>query len=103
MEIFKRLKKLGYKHYLDYTVEELDKLSIESKEFSIEANLAFDWFREKGYRGEIKSYYVDELMFFIGIETNERSYEFEEAFKTYQEAQLVCLEKLIEIVEQQKE
>ena len=47
MEIFRNLNKLGYKHYLDYTVEELDSLNIKSKEFSIESNLAFDWFREK--------------------------------------------------------
>lgn len=47
MEIFKELNNLGYKHYLPMTVEELDALSIDSVEFSIEANLAFDWFREK--------------------------------------------------------
>lgn len=47
MEIFRDLNKLGYKHYLDYTVEKLDDLDIKSKEFSIESNLVFDWFREK--------------------------------------------------------
>ena len=32
MEIFKQLKKLGYKHYIDLTVEKLDALPINSIE-----------------------------------------------------------------------
>ena len=32
MEIFKQLEKLGYKHYIDLTIEELDALSINDIE-----------------------------------------------------------------------
>ena len=47
MEIFKQLKKLGYKHYVDLTIEELDKLPIDNIERRIECSLVIDWFREK--------------------------------------------------------
>lgn len=47
MEIFKQLKELGYKHYIDLTIEELDNLSINNIERRIECSLVIDWFREK--------------------------------------------------------
>ena len=100
MEIFRNLNKLGYKHYLDYTVEELDSLNIKSKEFSIESNLAFDWFREKyNISGEVYifkgswnfdiEYFKNDIQLFTTTEI---------VFKTYEEARLECLKKLIEIV-----
>ena len=47
MEIFKQLKELGYKHYIDLTIEELDKLPIDCIERRVECSLVIDWFREK--------------------------------------------------------
>ena len=47
MEIFKQLKELGYKHYIDLTIEELDNLPINNIERRIECSLVIDWFREK--------------------------------------------------------
>ena len=47
MEIFKQLKELGYKHYIDLTIEELDNLPINNIERRIEYSLVIDWFREK--------------------------------------------------------
>ena len=47
MEIFKQLKKLGYKNYIDLTIEELDALSINDIEKRIEYSLVIDWFRDK--------------------------------------------------------
>ena len=47
MEIFKQLKNLGYKHYVDLTIEELDNLPINNIEKRIEYSLVIDWFREK--------------------------------------------------------
>ena len=47
MEIFKQLKKLGYKHYIDLTIEEFDALSINDIEKRIEYSLIIDWLREK--------------------------------------------------------
>ena len=46
MEIFKQLKNLGYKHYVDLTIEELDALPIDDIEKRIEYSLVIDWFRE---------------------------------------------------------
>lgn len=107
MEIFRRLNKLRYKHYLDYTVEELDNLDIKSKEFNIEANLAFDWFREKHkLESHIKSGYVNKenVGYYFGIDDYTSKDFYSDYYKTYQQAQLACLEKLIEIIElKQKE
>ena len=47
MEIFKQLKELGYKHYIDLTIEELDNLPVNNIERRIECSLVIDWFREK--------------------------------------------------------
>lgn len=47
MEIFKQLKNLGYKHYIDLTIEELEALPIDNVEKRIEYSLVIDWFREK--------------------------------------------------------
>ena len=47
MKIFKELKKLGYKHYTEHTVEELDNLPLESKERIMEQALVLRFFREK--------------------------------------------------------
>ena len=47
MEIFKELNKLGYKHYVDLTIEELDNLPINNIKRKIEHSLVIDWFREE--------------------------------------------------------
>ena len=47
MEIFKQLNKLGYKHHVDLTIEQLDKLPINNIERRIECSLIIDWFRER--------------------------------------------------------
>ena len=105
MEIFRDLNKLGYKHYLDYTIEELDNLDIKSKEFSIESTLAFDWFRKKhklhsfiynpidkiNYCFEIKN--ISEFINYGNLSEMQSGIKY-----TYEEARLECLKKLIEIV-----
>lgn len=47
MKIFKQLKKLGYNHYVNLTIEELDTLSSNNIKKRIEYCLVTDWFREK--------------------------------------------------------
>jgi hypothetical protein len=47
MNNFEEISKLGYKHYLSYTVEELNQLDINSKDFLLEVFLIFDWVFEK--------------------------------------------------------
>ena len=103
MEIFRDLNKLGYKHYLDYTIEELDSLDIKSKEFSIESNLAFRFFREKyGLHYiickniQMDGYGYREVILISYMEENENT-----IFKTYEEAEVECLKKLIEIAKEQ--
>jgi hypothetical protein len=63
MEIFRKLKKLGYKHYADITIEELDNLSINDIKKRIEYSLVIDWFREK------YGLHID-----IGLENKEKGY-----------------------------
>lgn len=99
MEIFKELNNLGYKQYLPMTVEELDTLNIDSVEFSIEANLAFDWFREKGFRFNIQSHrYTSVEFFMVELYDGKRRTELFGKSLTYEEARLECLKKLIKIV-----
>ena len=105
MEIFKELNELGYNHYAEYTIEELDNLPLNYEKRTMEQSLVFRWFRENGlicsimydslydvYRFTIDGYDVyrftiDGKVHFISL-----------AFKTYEEAELACLKKLIEIV-----
>ena len=103
MEIFRDLNKLGYKHYLDYTIEELDSLDIKSKEFSIESNLAFRFFREMYMlSGEI---YIFKNIWNFDIEDINNSIQLYTSditsYSTYEEAEVECLVKLIEIAKEQ--
>jgi len=47
MKIFKELSKKGYKHYLPYTIDELDNLDIESNEIIAETALVLNWLYKK--------------------------------------------------------
>jgi hypothetical protein len=104
MKIFKELKKLGYKHYTEHTVEELDNLPLESKERIMEQALVLSWFREKQeIEGFVHKSIEGNYYFVIKRTGNNESnmYEFTKTapktFDTYEEAELACLEKLIEI------
>ena len=92
MKIFKELKKLGYIHYSATTIEELDDLPLNSAERISEQALVLRWFREKyGLDNAVlKDRYV--------IETQEDLPTWYYGFNTYEEAELACLRKLIEIV-----
>lgn len=46
MKTFKELNKLGYKHYTDNTVEELDSLPLYSNELIIERTFVLKWFED---------------------------------------------------------
>ncbi len=116
MKIFKELKKLGYKHYTEYTIEELDNLPLNSEERIIEQSLVLRWFREKynlkisfpywnGFNDNLpknmqykyECYIIPENAPSITIRYNDRIF-----FETYEEAELACLIKLIEIVNESK-
>jgi hypothetical protein len=108
MKIFKELKKLGYKHYTEHTVEELDNLPLESKERIMEQALVLRWFRKK-YKihvsyGTTSDYHEERNGFVISnyIDGSRNNLFTNWEVGTYEEAELACLEKLIEIVEQKE-
>ena len=101
MKIFKELKKLGYKHYTEHTIEELDNLPLNSEERIMEQALVLRWFREKyGWTIKINKIVKDTWSFSLENFTIEREL-FGGRFSSYEEAELECLKKLIEIVKQQ--
>ena len=100
MEIFKELKKFGYKHYTENTIEELDNLPLNSEERIMEQALVFRFFREKyGLHYiickniQMDGYGYREVILIPYMEENENT-----IFKTYEEAEVECLVKLIDIV-----
>jgi hypothetical protein len=104
MKIFKELKKLGYKHYTEHTVEELDNLPLESKERIMEQALVLRWFREKyNIIPNIHSIYTDEthtkIMFWFWFGNYEDDSDEEVFYGTYEETELECITALINIVE----
>jgi len=62
---------------------------------------AFRWFREKGYRYTISfdSFMKNGMFYFEIWENGKCWFETDFDYNTYEEAELACLEKLIEIVE----
>jgi hypothetical protein len=108
MKIFKELKKLGYIHYSATTIEELDDLPLNSTERISEQALVLRWFREKYGYFQLFDFQVGDSkitkgFFFSIINIHNEDFFFPEDFeniiyKTYEEAELECLKKLIEIV-----
>lgn len=80
-----------------YKSSEIDGRWVTAPTFS----QAFRWFREKNFLIDMTSINSDEYEFYI-----KWSFEYSflsDHYKTYEEAELGCLEKLIEIVEMKKE
>ena len=101
MKIFKELKKLGYKHYTEHTIEELDDLPLNSEERIMEQALVLRWFREKyGLYFSIQYFQYDKWCLQITTKKEDIVFNYKsvDGFKTYEEAELACLRKLIEIV-----
>ena len=96
MKIFKELNKLGYKHYTENTVEELDDLPLDSEERIMEQALVLRWFREKYGLFYDNLNYIGNVWKFTTY-SNEDYFQGAE-YKTYEEAEIACLIKLIEIV-----
>jgi hypothetical protein len=102
MKIFKELKKLGYIHYSATTIEELDDLPLNSAERISEQALVLRWFREKYclyfniHRLPHKIGTKEEFMLTIDS-SSVGGYH-----KTYEQAELECLKKLIRIVKEKQ-
>jgi hypothetical protein len=59
---------------------------------------AFRWFRENGYRFTLSSDYENGIYYFDVWKSNQFMFETHYIYNTYEEAELACLKKLIEIV-----
>ena len=127
MKIYNELESLGFFEWLsdthnlkdtDMNPEYLDKLPLDDIHRTVCNSMALRWFREKyNIRQNIMDFIDDEIgiewdyeIAIIGTDLDERgNYESLVAystddetrkFKTYEEAELACLKKLIEIVKQ---
>jgi len=108
MKLFKELKKLGYIHYSATTIEELDDLPLNSAERISEQALVLRWFREKY---ELDSYINPSLLgtkkvydfhiWFINKEGERDLFIGMNNEYTYEEAEIECLLKLIEQINNQ--
>jgi hypothetical protein len=116
-----KLKELGFDEpccgYYDHSIKELDTISSDvcerlcKHDTHIKAPLfqqAFRWFREKysGYHGVSDTDFLFELTIngeFIRVtSTLKENRIFQENGSSYEEVELACLTKLIEIVEQKQ-
>ena len=61
---------------------------------------SFRWFREKGYRFTLSSDYENGIYYFDVWKSNQFMFETDYIYNTYEEAELECLKKLIEIAKQ---
>lgn len=103
MKIFKELNKLGYKHYTEHTVEELDDLPLDSKEIIMEQALVLRWFREKyniiSYIRWNKSYKPISFEWVIESESFGGETHCKKDW-TYEEAEIECLRELIKMIKE---
>jgi len=97
MKIFKELSKLGYKHYTENTIEELDDLPLNSEERIMEQALVLRWFREKGFHSAIMPKMTPSNTTVYYIYEGKPKKDWNNCFETYEEAELECLIKLIKI------
>jgi hypothetical protein len=94
MKIFKELNKLGYKHYTENTVEELDDLPLDSEERIMEQALVLKWFRKEHGLNHFVEPDVDcEPGYYNAYVQCSLVYHGD----NYEEAELACLKKLIEL------
>jgi hypothetical protein len=103
IKIFNELKKLGYKHYTKHTIEELDNLPLNSEERIMEQALVLRWFRKNYFiyssiiqlRGWINYYKIIKWNPSCDATTLYDSNQYD----TFEEAELECIKKLIEITQ----
>jgi hypothetical protein len=110
-ELALEIKELGfneecvatYRHDGDFNIVEQNGLSWNIKtnpNVHCAAPLyqqAFRWFREKGYRFTLSSDYENGIYYFDVWKSNQFMFETDYIYNTYEEAELECLKKLIEI------
>lgn len=117
MKIYNELESLGFFEWLsethdladtDMKAEYLDKLPLNDIHRTVCNSMAFRWFREKYDLYYLIKVFKDddgELIFdYVILEdsSDTESYD-DEPYTTYEEAELACLIKLIEIVKKKKQ
>ena len=110
MKIYNELESLGFFEWLskthnlkdtDMTPECLDKLLLEDIHRTVGNSMAFRWFREKYNLLSRISYKNDRYKFEYQYKSSANNL-YTTKYSTYEEAELECLKKLIEIVKDGK-
>ena len=106
MKTFEKLESLGFFDWLaethnlrdtDMKAEYLDNLPLDDIHRTVVNSMAFRWFREKhGLHCAVNTHTssTNQLTYICSLEFGKKL--------TYEEAELACLEKLLEIVESKK-
>ena len=106
--MFKELSELGYRHYTENTIEDLDELPFDSEERIIEQALVLKWFRDvHGYHVSIRKRYFDngaevEYNYFIYPPNSNEHLEHNllDEYDSWEEAESSCIDDLIEILKE---
>ena len=117
MDLIQKANKLGYKHYTEFTVEELDNLSLENSNKQIEYYFIQKWLRdEHNIHLRVDDFIDDETgiewdyeIVIIGTDLDEKghyipliSYDMnnsiERKFKTYEEALEKSLQEALKLI-----
>jgi hypothetical protein len=109
-ELALELKQLGFDEPCLATIDQTDFIHIKGTEYPIRGAMIYDtidcptysqafrWFREKhGLNSFVYHYGEDDILHIINFAYNINNNIFESDFKLYEEAELACLKKLIEI------
>jgi hypothetical protein len=103
--MFKELSELGYKHYTENTIEELDELPFDSEERIMEQALVLKWFRVvHGYCVSIRERYFHngetEYNYFIYPPNSNEHLEHNllDEYDTWEQAEMACIDDLIKLV-----
>lgn len=113
MKIFKELELLGFFEWLaemhnlrdtDMKPEYLDELPLNDIHLTVCNSMAFRWFREKYRLGGKPEYFLNDWYCFIinDMKGEDNSRRLFTEFPSYEEAELECLKKLIQIVKERK-
>ena len=112
MKIYNELESLGFFKWLsethnlkdtDMKPEYLDELPLEDIHRTVCNSMVFRWFREKydlvGWIRRRAGFYKEYSWYISNFNDNDpNEYKFDLHIETYEEAEIACLKKLIEIV-----
>ena len=103
MDLIQKATRLGYKHYSEFTIEELDKLSLNSLNKQIEYYLIQKWLREV-HNLEVISMHADDFASWYKYKIRKLSkvgaeiIKTEMEFKSYEEALEEGLQESLKLI-----